>query len=209
MKENISQATINRLPLYCRALEDFLSQNVRLISSVQLGETLEIPSVTIRRDLSYCGNLGLHGMGYDVEYLLKQIKKFLGLKYKRQAAIVGAGYLGAALANSELFDKLNFKVAAFFDNDKRIIGSEINGVKVYDVAKMESVVRRKLIDVGIIALPKEFAQSAADVLIAGGVRGIWNFAPIKISVPEEIALVNEDLEVGLSSLSYHITKNDR
>ena len=208
MKKIIPQATLERLPLYCRTLGEMLAENVRLTSSIQLGERLEISSVQIRKDLAYCGNFGLRGMGYDVEALRRQIKKLLGMHYKRRVAIVGAGHLGTALASYEKFSQLNFTLAAFFDNDKRIIGSEINDVKVYDAAKMESIARRKIIDVGVIAIPKEYAQSAADTLIAAGVKGIWNFAPTKIFVPEDVTLVNEDFVVSLSSLSYHITRNE-
>ena len=119
-------------------------------------------------------------------------------------AIVGVGHLGTALANYKIFPLQGFQVCALFDVDENLIGQKINGVKVYDFAKLDAVIRRKIIDIGIITVPDTQAQIVADALISAGVKGIWNFAPIKISVPPEIYLVNEDLFIGLTTLSHHL-----
>lgn len=208
MKKIIPQTTIDRLPIYYRVLGEVEEENIKLISSIQLAERLKTSAVQIRKDLSYCGSFGTHGIGYDVEKLRQQIKKILGLQFRRNVAIVGAGNLGTALAHYEIFNQSNLTLAAFFDNDRRVIGSEINGVKVYDVEKMSATVQRKRIDIAILAIPEDFAQRTADILIQSGVKGIWNFAPIKIFVPSGVALVNEDLTIGLSSLNYYITQNE-
>ena len=204
MKKIIPQATIERLVLYYRTLGEIEKVGWQLTSSVALAEELDILPVQVRKDLSYCGQFGTRGLGYDVKYLRKKIKDVLGLQYRRKIAIVGAGHLGTALANYEIFSELQFTISAIFDNDSRIIGSEINGIKVYDAKKIRSVARRKLIDIGIIAIPAKDAQKIVDDLVAAEVKGIWNFSRAKISVPETVALYNEDLPIGLSSLTYKI-----
>ena len=209
MKKEIPRATIERLVIYYKVLEEiFEKEGMQLISSTQLADRLGILSVQIRKDLSYCGHLGARGIGYYVQDLRKKIKNVLGLQYRRKVAIVGAGNLGTALANYKLFSEIEFKVSALFDNDSRIIGSEINGVKVYDAEKIQSVASRKLIDIGIIAISKDHAQKAVDDLVSAGVKGIWNFSTARLVVPENVALVNEDFMAGLSALSYHITLNE-
>ena len=209
MKKKIPQATIERLVLYHRILGEILEkEGLQLISSTQLADRLEILPVQIRKDLSYCGHFGARGIGYYVQDLRKKIKNVLGLQYRRKVAIVGAGNLGTALANYKIFSEIDFKVSALFDNDTRIIGSEINCVKVYDAEKIQSVAQRKLIDIGIIAIPKTSAQKAVNDLISAGVKGIWNFSTARLVVPENVALVNEDFMESLSALSYHITLNE-
>ena len=207
--KKISQPTVERLPLYYRTLQELQAQGIELVSSQELGEILNLKPVQIRRDLSDFGNFGVKGFGYIVEDLKKNIGKVLGYQYHRKIGIAGAGYLGAALANYKNFSELGFQVAALFDSDEKIIGSEIGGVKVYDFAKINSVVQRKRIDIGIIAVEKNSAQEVADILISAGVLGIWNFAPIKIEVPENISLINEDLNFGLSVLNYQITQIEK
>lgn len=206
MKSKISQATLNRLPLYYRTLRTAEEGGVRIISSQELGKILNITPEQIRKDLTQFGQFGKKGIGYYVSDLKSKIENILGLQYHWRLGIVGAGHLGAALANYKNFPSLGFQIVALFDVDERIIGSEINGVKIYDFQKINSVATRKLIDVGVITVPDTQAQEVADALIKAGVLGIWNFAPIKIEVPPQIILVNEDLSIGLTSLSYHLTQ---
>ena len=209
MAEKISQATVNRLPLYYRTLQEMQAQGVNMISSQELGEILNLKPVQIRKDLAYFGNFGLKGYGYFVNELKNGIAKVLGFQYHRKIAIACANYLGTAIVNNEKFSELGFQVAALFDDDEKIIGSEINGVKIYDLKKIESVAKRKRIDIGIITVSENLAQKVANDFISAGVFGIWNFSPTRIVVPKKIALVNEDLFFGLSSLSYHITQNEK
>lgn len=209
MKKNIPQATLERLPLYYRAFAAAGAEGTVMLSSKQLGEILESTPVQVRKDLAACGNFGIRGFGYPVEDLKNNIGKILGLPYNWRLAIVGAGHLGIALANYKNFSALGFQLAALFDRDERIIGSEVNGVKIYDFAKIKSVALRKRIDIGVIAVPEIYAQEVADALVSANVRGIWNFAPTKIVVPPEISLVNEDLSVGLSILSFHMRQKEK
>ncbi len=206
MEKKISQATLNRLPIYYRILCTAAESGVEIISSHELGKILNITPEQIRKDLTSFGNFGKKGIGYEVSDLKNKIENILGLQYHWRLGIVGAGHLGAALANYKNFPSLGFQIVALFDVDERIIGSEINGVKIYDFKKINSVATRKLVDIGVIAVPDIHAQKVADALVKAGVLGIWNFAPIKLNVPPQITLVNEDLSIGLTSLSYHLAQ---
>ena len=206
MEKNISQATLERMPLYYRTLCAAEEKGVAIISSQELGKILNITPEKIRKDLTLFGQFGKKGIGYYVGDLKNKIENILGLQYHWRLGIVGAGHLGSALANYKNFPSMGFQIVALFDTDERIIGAEINGVKVYDIKKINSVATRKLIDIGVITVPDTQAQDVANKLVEAGVLGIWNFAPIKLEVPPQITLVNEDLSIGLTSLSYHLTQ---
>ena len=206
MKKTISQATIDRLPLYFRTLRLMESEENNIISSDELGRKLDITPEQIRKDLATFGQFGRKGIGYDVHELKERISNILGLQNCWRLAIVGVGHLGGALANYTNFASLGFSVAALFDNNKSVIGSSINGIKVNNVIEMNAVIAEAAVDIGVITVPASEAQGVADLLVAAGVKGIWNFAPIKLSVPPEVPLVNEDLSIGLSALSYHMSQ---
>ncbi|MBR2775226.1 MAG: redox-sensing transcriptional repressor Rex [Selenomonadaceae bacterium] len=207
MKKTISQATIDRLPLYFRTLRLVEEEKLNIISSDELGRRLDITPEQIRKDLATFGQFGRKGIGYDVRELRDKIGNILGLHNKWRLAIVGVGHLGGALANYVNFAPLGFSVVALFDNNKEIIGSEVNGLEVNAVSNMERIIADRSVDIGVITVPANEAQGVADLLIAAGVKGIWNFAPIKLNVPIDIPLVNEDLSVGLSALSYHMSQD--
>lgn len=207
MKKIISQATIDRLPLYFRTLQLVEAEKTSIISSDELGKRLDITPEQIRKDLATFGQFGRKGIGYDVHELKNKISNILGLHNKWRLAIVGVGHLGGALANYVNFASLGFSVVALFDKDKKIIGTEVNGIKVNAVSSMKKIIANRAVDIGVITVPATEAQEVADKLIAAGVKGIWNFAPIKLSVPSEIPLVNEDLSIGLSALSYHMSQD--
>ena len=206
MKKIISQATIDRLPLYFRTLRLVEEEDMQIISSDELGRRLDITPEQIRKDLATFGQFGRKGIGYDVRELKERISNILGLQNKWRLAIVGVGHLGGALANYVNFASLGFSVVALFDKNKKIVGSEVNGIKINSVSHMKKIVAEKEVDIGVITVPASEAQSAADLLVVAGVKGIWNFAPTKISVPAEIPLVNEDLSIGLSALSYYMSQ---
>ena len=180
---------------------------MQIISSDELGRRLDITPEQIRKDLATFGQFGRKGIGYDVHELKDKIANILGLHNKWRLAIVGVGHLGGALANYVNFASLGFSVVALLDKNKEIIGSEVNGIKIRDLRYIKRVIAEKSVDIGVITVPASQAQSVADKLVAAGVKGIWNFAPIKLSVPPEIPLVNEDLSIGLSALSYHMSQD--
>ena len=208
MKKIISQATIDRLPLYFRTLRLAEAEDLPIISSEELGRRLDITPEQIRKDLATFGQFGRKGIGYDVCELKEKIGNILGLHKHWRLAIVGIGHLGGALANYVNFASLGFSVVTLLDKNKEIIGIEVNGIKIESVRRMKSIIKGKKVDIGVITVPASEAQIVADKLIAAGVKGIWNFAPIKLSVPSNIPLVNEDLSIGLSALSYHMTQED-
>ena len=206
MKPITSQATIGRLALYFRLFKSLYEAGVQIISSEDIGKKLDITPVQIRKDLAAFGQFGMKGVGYYTGELVNQIGNILGLNNHWNMAIVGVGHLGGALANYRNFEVNGFKLAALFDKDIRIIGSTVHGIQISDVRNLKSIVTSRNIQIGIITVPAPEAQSIANLLVEAGVKGIWNFAPIKINVPPEMPLVNEDLAMDLSTLSYHISR---
>jgi len=203
----ISKATIDRLPLYFRTLRLAQDEGIDIISSDDLGRRLGITPEQIRKDLASFGQFGKKGVGYYVNELKRNVGEILGLNNHWNIAVIGIGHLGAALANYQNFVTLGFNLVALFDQDPNVIGATVNHIKVEAISDLERIIEEKNIHIGIIAVPAAFAQGIADRLVDAGVRGIWNFAPIKMRVPATMHIVNEDLSVGLSSLSYHITRN--
>ena len=206
MKEQtISKATIDRLPLYYRTLRLAQDDGMDIISSDELGRRLELTPEQIRKDLALFGQFGKKGVGYYVNELKFNVGKILGLDNHWNIAIVGIGHLGVALANYQNFIALGFNLVALFDNDPNIIGKTVSHVKVKSIDELQSCAKNLKIDIGVIAVPAQFAQQVADKLVKANIKGIWNFAPVKMRVPEDVKIVNEDLSVGLSRLSYYIT----
>ena len=206
MKEQtISKATIDRLPRYYRTLRLAQDDGMDIISSDELGRRLELTPEQIRKDLALFGQFGKKGVGYYVNELKFNVGKILGLDNHWNIAIVGIGHLGVALANYQNFIALGFNLVALFDNDPNIIGKTVNHVKVKSIDELQSCAKNLKIDIGVIAVPAQFAQQVADKLVKANIKGIWNFAPVKMRVPEDVKIVNEDLSVGLSRLSYYIT----
>lgn len=211
MKEHIviSKATIDRLPLYFRTLRQIQQEGTEIISSEELGRRIGVTPEQIRKDLASFGEFGKKGVGYFVRELIRNIGEILGLHRNWNIAIVGVGHLGWALANYRNFASLGFNLAAVFDIDPAKIGQVIGGVEVAALDRLEDIARERNIHIGVITVPAQSAQDVADRLVAAGVRGIWNFAPIKLNLPENVRLVSEDLSVGLSSISYYLSRQWR
>ncbi|MEN6566574.1 MAG: redox-sensing transcriptional repressor Rex [Veillonellales bacterium] len=208
MKDHIiiSKATIDRLPLYYRTLRTSQEEGVEIISSEELGRRLGVTPEQIRKDLASFGQFGKKGVGYYVRELIRNIGEILGLHHKWNIAVVGIGHLGGALVNYRNFVSLGFNLAAMFDVSPAKIGQLIHGMEVNSFDDMDRIVRERNIHIGIIAVPETQAQQVAERLVAAGIRGIWNFAPCKIDVPSGIRVENEDLSVGLCSISYHLSR---
>ena len=206
-EKKLARATVERLTLYYQALQKLPDKKLKEISSIELAKIIKIKPEQIRKDLNVFGKFGIKGLGYDVSDLKNKLTNILGLQNNFRIAIIGVGNLGAALANYEKISELGFVIAALFDIDKNKIGEEINGVRIYDFEKFVPISRRKLIDIGIIAVPNEQAQKVADVLAEAEIRGIWNFTSTKLQVPYFITVVNEDLSVGLGTLSFYMNQN--
>ena len=181
-------------------------EGIDIISSDELGRRLGITPEQIRKDLASFGQFGKKGVGYYVNELKRNVGTILGLDNHWNIAVIGIGHLGVALANYQNFVSLGFQLVALFDQDPAIIGTTVNHVKVEDVKNLRAIVAERNVHIGVITVPAPFAQGIANQLVEAGVKGIWNFAPIKMKVPDSMHIVNEDLSIGLSSLSYHITR---
>lgn len=206
----IPKATIERLPLYYRCLEKISAyEEDEVVSSRELGERLGIPPTQVRKDLSYYGEFGRRGVGYHVEDLKKSLAKILGINKTWPAVLVGAGNLGRALVNYEGFQKMGLQITDVIDSDLDKIGNKVGDITVRSSKDLKEIVKTRQIKIGIIAVPASAAQDVTDLLIAAGIKSIWNFAPTRLVVPEGIIVRNEDLSVGITSLIYHLTwKNE-
>ena len=206
MQENlsISKATVDRLPRYYRCLRQMTDEGVEIASSEELGRRLAINPEQIRKDLAFFGQFGKKGVGYYVAELKESIGSILGLDQHWNVAIIGMGHLGAALANYQGIARLGFRLAAIFDANPVVIGTRVGERRVEDIAYLAEIIAERDIRIGVIAVPAAAAQDVADKLVAAGIRGIWNFAPVNLQVPQHIPFVSEDLSVGLSALSYYL-----
>ena len=204
---NISKATIGRLPAYHRYLTEKKAEGEKAVSSTAIAEELHLNAVQVRKDLAAISSAaGKPKLGFDVEELIADIDRFLGYDNVSDAVLVGAGGLGSALVGYDGFKNYGLNIAAAFDCDPARIGKTIGGVRVYDVKELRHLVLRLNVRIGIIAVPKEAAQAGADGLAAGGGRAIWNFAPVHLSLPENIAVKNEDMAASLAILSQRLAE---
>lgn len=205
-RSNIPKATIERLPLYYRCLDKMDTfEEVDVVSSKDLGGKLDIPSTQVRKDLSYYGEFGRRGVGYNVNELKKSVGKILGVDRIWPAVLVGAGNLGRALVNYKSFAMMGFEIAHVFDNDLSKIGNLINEREVKNIQDLETLVAKDDIKLGVIAVPTDTAQEVADKMVEAGIKAIWNFAPTRLYVPEDVEVRNEDLAVGIVSLIYNLS----
>jgi redox-sensing transcriptional repressor len=201
-RRRIPEATVARLPVYLRSLLE-IAGDATTVSSERLAELAGVNAAKVRKDLSYLGSYGTRGVGYDVEYLLFQMSRELGLTQHWPVVIVGIGNLGHALANYGGFDASGFHVVALVDSDPSKIGQVVGDATVRPMSELPDVVRDNEVVIGIIATPAHAAQDVADLLVAAGVTSILNFAPAVLTVPEGVSLRKVDLAVELQILSFH------
>jgi len=194
---------VARLPVYLRILAERFESGVSSMSSEELAEFAGLNAAKVRKDLSYLGSYGTRGVGYDVEFLVYQIRRELGLTHDWHVVIVGAGNLGQALAGYGGFGDRGFPVGGIVDVDPAKIGTVVGGVRVRPVDELAQVVQSRNISIGVIATPGPAAQEAADALVAAGVTSLLNFAPAVISAPHGISVRKVDLAVELQILSYY------
>ena len=199
----IPEATVGRLPLYLRALVEIAETGVPTVSSDALAEATGVNSAKVRKDLSHLGSYGTRGVGYDVAYLVHQIRRELGLTQHWPIVIVGVGNLGHALANYRGFAERGFRTAALVDADPSKVGEVIGGLQVRPIEDLERIVRESDAMIGVIATPASAAQQVADALVTAGIRSILNFAPAPIVVPDGVSVRKVDLAVEMQILTYY------
>jgi redox-sensing transcriptional repressor len=199
----IPEATVARLPVYLQVLVEQGEAGVDGISSEGLAELAGVNAAKVRKDLSYLGSYGTRGVGYEVDYLVYQIRRELGLEHEWPVVIVGAGNLGQALAGYGGFNERGFPVAGIVDIDANKLDTVVGGTRVRPLADLPQIVAARNVSIGVIATPPTAAQDAADRLVKAGVTSILNFAPVVLSVPAGVTIRKVDLAVELQILSYH------
>jgi redox-sensing transcriptional repressor len=199
----IPDATVARLPVYLRALTALAEEGVATVSSDELATAAGVGSAKLRKDLSHLGSYGTRGVGYDVEYLVYQISRELGLTQDWRVVIVGAGNLGHALANYGGFASRGFTVVAMLDADDALIGVEVAGIRVDSTDELERIVAEERAHIGVVATPAASAQTVCDRLVAAGVTSVLNFAPCVLDVPEGVMVRKVDLSTELQILAFH------
>lgn len=207
-RKTISRAVIKRPPRYYRYLGDLLESGVERISSNELSDKMQVTASQIRQDLNNFGGFGQQGYGYNIKGLYKEINAILGLDREYKMVIVGTGNLGQALANYSKYHKSGFPIVGMFDINPKIIGLKINDIEVMDSDLLVDFLKENHVDIGIITTDKAAAQSVADKLVEGRVRGIWNFATIDLKVPKNIPVENVHVTDTLNALAYHIIHNE-
>ena len=203
-RQKVSNAIIRRLPRYRRYLGYLQTKGVKKISSNELSELIGYTASQIRQDLNTFGEFGQQGYGYEVDKLYKEINRILGLDREYKTVVIGVGNLGQAITNYSDYYKIGFNIVGLFDANPKIVGNVINDVEVMDVSGLEEYIEREKIDIGVICVNRENAQGVADSLVKGGVKGIWNFAPIDLVVPDDVALESVHLSDSLHALSFLI-----
>ena len=199
----IPEASVSRLPLYLRALVDMAESGIHTSSSQALATAAGVNSAKVRKDLSYLGSYGTRGVGYDVEYLIHQISRELGLTQGWATCIVGIGNLGAALANYGGFEERGFRVAALFDSDETKVGDVVAGLEIHHFDDVERIVKEEEVSIAVLAVPGPVAQGVCDRLVAAGITSVLNFAPAVLTVPEGVSLRRVDLSIELQILAFY------
>lgn len=206
--KKVPDISIRRLALYLRFLEDYSREKDSkvTINSEELAHFLEINPHQIRKDLSYFGKFGERGIGYRIEELKEKIANILGLNREWNICLCGMGNLGTALFSYKGFKQMRLNIVAIFDSDEKKHGKETHGIRIYGIEQISKIIKQKNIEIAIIAVPAYAAQEIADRLVKSGIRAILNFAPVKLSVREDIKLRNVDLSTEFVNLTHFLTK---
>jgi redox-sensing transcriptional repressor len=203
--EQVPNPAVRRLSLYLRQLEAFKRKDRRTISSKQLGESLGLTDAQVRKDFAYFGQFGHPGIGYRVDDLIGQVKRILGTDKTWNVLLVGAGNLGRALLAYRGFDQKGFRLTNVFDADPSKIGKKYGPFQIQSLGELANTIQQNNVRLAMIAVPADSAQDVADQLVAAGIRGLLNFAPVSLTVPADVALNAVDLAVQLEQLSFQVS----
>lgn len=200
----IPDIVIGRLPIYLRALTRLLQSGRQVTSSQELGERLGMSAAQIRKDLSQFGEFGKQGTGYKIEFLVEKLQEILKIDRVWEVAVIGAGDVGHALANYKGFTHRGFQISKIFDNNPKVVGKKINEFTVLSMDDMEKVIKKEKIKVAMLAVPAEVAQDVVDLLVESGVRAILNYAPVNLTVPQDVRVQYIDPAVHLQNMTYYL-----
>ncbi|MBQ4599262.1 MAG: redox-sensing transcriptional repressor Rex [Clostridia bacterium] len=205
----ISSAVIKRLPRYFRYLRELLEAGRMRISSGELSKMMHVTASQIRQDLNCFGGFGQQGYGYNVKYLYSKISEILGVEEHYRAVIIGAGHLGLALVGSPMFSKRGVTLTALFDNSPDLVGKEYGSLHIYDIAELDTYIKRNNIDIAVLTLPRMYAKETAERLASLGIRGIWNFTNVELDL-EELGITVQNVHIGdsLMQLTYRVHNAD-
>ena len=201
--------TIRRLSVYTRCLLQLEEDGIKTISSQELAERFNLNSAQVRKDLAYFGEFGVRGIGYYVSGLKAELQRILGLDREWPVVLVGLGNLGAALFHYRGFTRQGFRIAAIVDDDPAKAGRDVDQVPVFTTAQMSREIKTRGIQIAIVAVPAESAQTVTDQLVAAGIRAVLNFAPARLRIPRDVRLKNVDLSIELETLSFYLAKGGR
>ena len=207
-KNEIGDRMVKRFPQYLRVLREMAEQGETFASGPVVAKALGLDPIVVRKDLSQTGVRGTPRLGFPLTDIIGAIERFLGWNDSTEAILAGAGRLGSALLGYAGFRDQGFEIIAAFDNNPKKRG-QITGVPVYPVSQITETVRRLKVTLGILTVPADQAQAVADAMIAGGIRGIWNFTPTQLAVPQTVEIKREDLTAGLAVLSHRLRRRER
>lgn len=200
--KRIAESTVRRLSLYLRFLEEFEARGLATISSEELAARGGTTSAQVRKDLSFFGSFGKRGLGYSVAELAARLRQILGLERHWRIVIIGAGKIGAALAQYHGFRQRGFDIVAVYDSDPAKVGTRVDGFVIRPVAQLRADIRREQVDIAVLTVPAEAAQAVADDAVAAGIRAIMNFAPVQLHVPEPVTVKTVNMAMELEGLSF-------
>lgn len=200
----IPKATARRLPIYYRYVRSLDEQGIERFSSQELSQALHVDSATIRRDFSYFGELGKRGYGYDVKCILEFFTHILNEDHLMNVAVIGVGNLGSALLKFRFHNTKNIRISCAFDIREEIIGRIVDGFPIYSMEDLETQIQQQRLEVAILTVPADQAQETADKLVAAGIKGILNFSPVRLRVPNDVKVQSVDLTTELQTLIYFI-----
>lgn len=208
-KPQIPAPSVERLCRYERCLAKATRAGLSRISSQELAAFCGVTPEQVRKDLSHFGSFGRRGVGYDASKLREELRRILGLERKRRIAIVGIGNLGTALAGYAGFEARGFEVAGLYDNNPARVGHLVQGMRVRHIDQLASDNQREKIDIAVLAVPESAAQAAASRVVAAGIRGILNFAPTRLEVPDHVVVRDVDMTAELECLSFWVTQAEK
>jgi redox-sensing transcriptional repressor len=202
---SVPKVVVSRLSLYLRELQRLVASGQQTISSSQLGALLGFSDAQVRKDLGFFGQFGYPGVGYRCDELIRAMRDILGTNHSWNVAMVGVGNLGQALLGYRGFGRQNFAIAAAFDADPTKVGQTVRGLRIQPLEELAATIREQGIRLGMIVVPADRAQEAADRLVAAGIEGIVNFAPVTLALPPHVQNVGVDLAIELEQLSFAVT----